>query len=360
MRPLNATIDPQALIHNFKRVKDFAPNSKVMSVLKANAYGHGLIESAIALNKSEGFSVLTLGEAIELREFGFNQEILMLEGIYEGYEVAIASKLNINVVLHNQEQLNQILDAKPKKPINVHLKVNTGMNRLGWMPEDLPQVFKVITSTPFIGKVTLMTHFSSADEKEGIASQMKVFNNIQNDHQFDRSVANSAALIRYPESHLEWVRPGIMLYGASPFDDSSINELDLKAVMSLDSQIISIQSLKKGESVGYGSSFVAESPIKIGVVACGYADGYPRHAPTGTPAMVDNVMTSTVGRVSMDMLYVDISKINDVKVGGRVELWGKNVPVDAVAKKAGTVGYELLCSISSAQRVPLRYLDGQN
>ena len=357
MRPLEVNIDSQALIHNFKQVKAYSARSKVMSVLKANAYGHGLIEVASALNQSDGFSVLSLTEAIELREFGFNQEILMLEGFFERYEVSIAAQLNIGVTLHNQEQLNLIFDEKPKKPIDIHLKVNTGMNRLGFLPEEVPGILKIVNASQFIGKIILMTHFANADEAVGIASQMKAFNGIEY-KQLERSVANSAALIRYPESRLEWVRPGIMLYGASPFDDTSAKELDLVPVMSLRSKIIAIQSIKKGGGVGYGSSFFAKTPMKIGIVACGYADGYPRHAVTGTPVMVDNVMTSTIGRVSMDMLYVDISKIKGASIGSEVELWGKNIPVDSVAEKSGTVGYELLCSISSTKRVPLRYVDG--
>mgnify|MGYP002630012391 FL=1 len=358
MRPLNATIHPTALTHNFKRVKDYAPNSKVMSVLKANAYGHGLIETARALNQSEGFSVLTLEEAIELREHGFHQKILMLEGIYESYEVLIAAKLNIDVVLHNIEQLNQILEAKPTAAINIHLKVNTGMNRLGWSPEELPKVIERIVGSPYVANLTLMTHFANADEEIGIASQMKVFNAVRSGHEFECSVANSAALIRYPESRLDWVRPGIMLYGASPFEDTSAKILDLEPAMTFKSKIIAIQPLAKGQSVGYGNSFVADGPITVGIVACGYADGYPRHAPTGTPILVDNTVTNTVGRVSMDMLYVDISHIKSAVIGSEVELWGKNISVDTVAQKSGTVGYELLCSISSSQRVPLRYLDG--
>jgi len=357
MRPLQAIIDSQALIHNFKCAKAYSPHSKVMSVLKANAYGHGMIEVARTLSQSDGFSVLTLTEAIELREFGFNQEILMLEGFFEAYEVSIAAQLDIGITLHNEVQLNLILDEKPKKPINIHLKVNTGMNRLGFLPEEVPGILKAINGSPYIGKIILMTHFANADEGVGIASQMKVFNNIKY-QQLERSVANSAALIRYPESRLEWVRPGIMLYGASPFEDTPVKELDLAPVMTLKSKIIAIQSIKKGESVGYGSSFLAKTPMKIGVVACGYADGYPRHAVTGTPVMVNNIMTSTIGRVSMDMLYVDITQLKSVSIGNDVELWGKNVPVDSVAQKSGTVGYELLCSISSTKRVPLRYLDG--
>jgi len=228
------------------------------------------------------------------------------------------------------------------------------MNRLGFLPSKVKSLIQSLETSPYIGNIILMTHFANADEAIGIKDQLALFNTIVDDS-FERSVANSAAIIRYPETHMEWVRPGIMLYGASPFEDQSSKEIGLRPVMSLHSKIIAVQNLDKGQSVGYGSTFVATNKTRIGIVACGYADGYPRHAPSGTPIMVDGKISRTLGRVSMDMLYVDLTDIPSADIHSEVELWGANILVDEVAKEAKTVGYELLCAISSSIRVPMEY-----
>lgn len=358
MRPLKAFIHQASLRHNLGVVKSLTPQSKIMSVVKANGYGHGLIHAAHGLKESDGFAVLSLNEAIDLREHGFEQEILLLEGVFESYEISIAAKMNINLVVHNLHQLKMIDDAKLKYPIDVHFKINTGMNRLGFNPQDTKEILTSLQSKSYIKSITLMTHFATADEPKGVDWQLNIFNGIANQFNFSRSVANSASILNFKNTHLEWVRPGIMLYGASPIVGKKANIFQLKPAMQLKSKIIAIQHLSKGDSIGYGESFKAQNDMRIGVVACGYADGYPRHAPSGTPIYVAGKKTSTVGRVSMDMLYIDITNISEASISSEVELWGEHIPVDDVAEKSGTVGYELLCAISASKRVPIEVIYG--
>ena len=354
MRPLKATINHQALLSNLNRIKKIANKSKIMSVLKANAYGHSLLDVARTLKASDGFAVLSINEAIQLRENNFKQTILLLEGFFDKEEVKIASELSINVTLHNHRQVELINQVKPIFPINIHLKINTGMNRLGFMPGEINYLLESLNSNPYIGDIILMTHFSTADEEEGIEKQLGIFNLVADNYNYPASVANSAALIKYPESRLDWVRPGIMLYGLSPFGNKTAKDLDLIPVMSLISEIIATQNIKAGDSVGYGLDFKANKNMRIGIVACGYADGYPRHAQKGTPVAIDGHLSILTGRVSMDMLYVDITQIPNANIGSQVELWGGNISADSVAKFSGTVGYELICAVSASQRVPLR------
>ena len=356
MRPLKAYIDLSVLTSNLKLVKKIAKNSKVMAVLKANAYGHGLIESVKAIKSAEGIAILTIEEAAKIRKAGFKNTILLLEGLFAAEDIHQAEKLNLNIVVHNDQQMNYLSDVTLKKPINVHLKINTGMNRLGFPPDQVDYLIENLNANPNVSEITLMTHFATADEKEGITKQLDCFNRVTNNYNFSSSVANSAALYKFPEARLDWVRPGIMLYGASPFEDISAKEIEVKPVMSLVSKIIAIQDIKKGQAVGYGSNFIAKNDMRIGIVACGYGDGYPRHAKTGTPIFVHDKTTKTVGRVSMDMLYVDLAKIEKAVIGSKVEMWGNHISVDEVAKKSDTVGYELLCNISASSRVPLDYI----
>ena len=358
MRPIKAYIDLSALTFNLQLVKKIAKNSKIMAVLKANAYGHGLEESAKAIKSAEGIAILTIEEAVKIRNTGFKNTILLLEGLFNAEDIHQAEKLNLNLVLHNDQQIEYLNDVMLKNPINVHLKINTGMNRLGFPPDQVDYLIENLNANPNVSGITLMTHFATADEKEGITKQLDCFNRVTNNYNFSSSVANSAALYKFPEARLDWVRPGIMLYGASPFEDISAKKLEVKPVMSLISKIIAIQNVKKGQAVGYGKNFIAKQDMLIGIVACGYGDGYPRHAKTGTPVFVHNKLTTTVGRVSMDMLYVDLSKIDKASIGSKVEMWGNHISVDEVAQHSGTVGYELLCNISASTRVPLEYIDG--
>jgi alanine racemase len=255
-------------------------------------------------------------------------------------------------VVHSQQQL-AMLSAYPRRGgLSVWLKLNTGMNRLGFAPEHFPQTLEVVRRHPAVGEVTLMTHFAHADDSVGVTAQLERFTALTSAYRLPRSLANSAALLRYPQTHADWVRPGISLYGASPFAEVSAEQLDLRPVMTLASEVISVTELKAGDCVGYGGSFRAERAMRIGTVACGYADGYPRHAPTGTPVLVDGRRTRTLGRVSMDMLSVDLSEIPEAGIGSRVVLWGEGMPVNDVARAADTISYELLCAL--ARRVPIK------
>jgi alanine racemase len=320
-----------------------------MAVVKANGYGHGLLRVAEALEETDGFAVLGLDEAIALREAGYSQTIMLLEGLFHTDALTLASAYHLSLVVHNEMQLHMLETSN--KAVEVFVKVNSGMNRLGFAPDAFTNAIKRLQSCANVSQITLMTHFANADEDIGIASQLQVFDQLTAGSRHAKSMANSAALLRYPEAHADWVRPGIMLYGSSPFADVAASGFNLQPAMTLSSEIIAVQDLKKGDSVGYGSLFHADKPMRVGIVACGYADGYPRHSVTGTPIAVDGHVTRTLGRVSMDMLYVDITYLPQANVGSAVELWGKQVSVDAVAQAAGTVGYELLCAL--APRVPV-------
>ncbi|MDC0542598.1 alanine racemase [Methylophilaceae bacterium] len=358
MRPIKAYINLSALTFNLQVVKKIAKNSKIMAVLKANAYGHGLVETVKAIKSVEGIAILTIEEAVKIRKAGFKNTILLLEGLFGAEDIHEVEKLNLNLALHNDQQIEYLNEVTLKNPINVHLKINTGMNRLGFPPDQVDYLIENLNANPNVSGITLMTHFATADEKEGITKQLDCFNRVTNNYNFSSSVANSAALYKFPEARLDWVRPGILLYGASPFDDISAKKIAVKPVMSLISKIIAIQNIKKAQAVGYGNNFIAKEDMRIGIVACGYGDGYPRHAKTGTPIFVHNKITKTIGRVSMDMLYVDLSEIDKAEIGSKVEMWGSHISVDEVAKNSGTVGYELLCNISASTRVPLEYVDG--
>jgi alanine racemase len=351
-RPIQAHIDLSALQNNLRVVRRTA-SSRIMAVIKANAYGHGLLRAAEALNEAEGFALLDVRDAIALREAGFRQAILLLEGFFTADELPLTAEYELSTVIHSAQQL-AMLDAYPcRNTLQVWLKINTGMNRLGFAPEQVPAVMEKLKSHPAVGEVTLMTHFSHADEPEGVAEQLERFKGLTAAYRAPRSLANSAALLRYPSTHSEWVRPGIMLYGASPFSDTSAQQLGLRPVMTLSSEIISVRELKAGDRVGYAGLFRADKKMRIGTVACGYADGYPRHAQMGSPILVNGMRTRTLGRVSMDMLSVDLGELPDADVGSRVTLWGSGLPVEEVAGAAGTISYELLCAVTA--RVPVKY-----
>ena len=349
-RPIQAHIDLSALESNLHATRRLT-SARIMAVIKANAYGHGLLRSADALKLADGFAVLNIDDAVSLREQGFRQVLLLLEGVFGAAEMPVLAEHDIQMVLHNPKQI-PMLDAYPRRgQLSLWLKINTGMNRLGFTPQEAPAVMAQLKAHPAVRDVTLMTHFANADRTEGVATQLERFNTFAAAYGMPRSLANSAGLIRYPATHGDWVRPGIMLYGASPFAETSAQDLGLRPVMTLASEIISVAGIQSGEHIGYGGLFCADRKMRIGVVACGYADGYPRHAPTGTPVLVNGQRTRTLGRVSMDMLSVDLTGIADATVNSRVILWGEGLPVDEVAQAAGTISYELLCAL--AARVPI-------
>ncbi|MBM3350854.1 MAG: alanine racemase [Betaproteobacteria bacterium] len=365
MRPILATISQEALRHNLSVVKQRAPHARVMAVVKANGYGHGLINVAHGLNAADGFAVLGLNEAIDLRDAGFEQKILLLEGVFRSHELAAAAGLMLDVVVHTVSQIEMLEHAKLIKPVDVHLKMNSGMNRLGFKPADFIQALARLKACKNVGEITLMTHFATADDAPGIDAPLALFQQTTAGLDHPVSLANSAAILRHSKTHADWVRPGIMLYGATPVSDVDAHAYHLKPVMKFTSEIISVQTLKTGESLGYGNRFTATQTTRVGVVACGYADGYPRHAglltgadasaQQGAPIAVAGKLTRTLGRVSMDMLFCDLTTMPEAGIGASVELWGEHVPVDAVAQASGTIGYELLCAVSP--RVLIRVVD---
>lgn len=349
-RPIRATFDLDALRANLALVRARATGSRVWAVLKANAYGHGLLRVAEALRQADGYALLDLDDAVRLREAGFRHPILLLEGCFDLSDLLAAGGYSLTTVVHCAEQIEMLeMSALPTR-LPVHLKLNTGMNRLGFTISEFAGAYERLKRCPTVGPITLMTHFAEAEVDNGVAEPLQVFEAAAHGIEAPRTMANSAAILRFPQTHADWVRPGIMLYGCSPLPDRSAEELGLRPVMTLTSELIAIQNLRRGESTGYGRMYKAKSATRIGVVACGYADGYPRHAPTGTPILVNGKRTRTVGRVSMDMLAVDLHDMPEAKVGSPVTLWGEGLSADEVAAAAGTVSYELLCAL--AARVP--------
>jgi alanine racemase len=326
-----------------------------MAVIKANAYGHGLLRAARALAAADGFALLELDDAIRLRDAGYRQPIVLLEGFFAEAELAPILQNGLSVVLHNAEQLEMLKTLRGDRKLDVFVKFNTGMNRLGFPAESAASILQQLDAIACIGERMLATHFSDAEGVSGIELQMRSFERLVARPGFQCSLANSAALLRFPEARGDWVRPGIMLYGSSPLEERTAQRLGLKPAMTLTSRIIAVQQLKKGDTVGYGSLFMADRNMRIGVVACGYADGYPRHAWNGTPVLVDGVRVPMAGRVSMDMLSVDLTDVPQAGVGAPVTLWGAGLPVEEVAAAAGTVSYELLCAL--ARRVPVEDID---
>jgi alanine racemase len=352
-RPLLATIHTAALANNLAVARHHAPRSKIWAVVKANAYGHGLARVFPGLRATDGFGLLDLEEAVKLRELGWAGPILLLEGFFRSTDIDVIDRYSLTTAVHSDEQLRMLEMARLSKPVNIQLKMNSGMNRLGYAAGKFRMAWERARACQSIGQITLMTHFSDADTERGIVFQLEAFERGAKGIAGARSLANSAATLWHPASHHDWVRPGIILYGASPSGiTSDIDGTGLKPAMTLMSELIAVQTLAKGDTVGYGSDFTASMPMRIGVVACGYADGYPRCAPEGTPIIVDGVRTRVVGRVSMDMMTVDLTHCPAANVGSRVELWGVNLPIDDVACACGTVGYELMCAV--AQRVSVR------
>ena len=350
-RPIQASFDLAALKNNFAIARRHAGGGAMMAVIKANAYGHGLLRVARTLADAQGFALLELDDAARLRDAGYRQRILLLEGCFSVAELPEIVHHGFTIMVHSGEQLQMLKTLSAGTKIDVFLKFNTGMNRLGFPAADAATVIEEAKALPCMGEIVLTTHFSDAEGVSGIDWQMREFDRYVARPGYASSLSNSAALLRFPQARGDWVRPGLMLYGASPLEEASAQKLGLKPVMTLKSEIIAIQQLRPGDTVGYGSLFSADRDMRIGVIACGYADGYPRHAFNGAPVLVEGVRVPIAGRVSMDMLCVDLTHVPRARVGSPAVLWGEGLPVEEVAAAAGTVSYELMCAL--ARRVPV-------
>ncbi len=364
-RPLEALVHIDALQHNLERVRACAPDANILAVVKANAYGHGLTRAFEGLRAADGFALLDIAEARKLRELDWRGPILLLEGVFDARDLETCSRLGLWHVVHCEQQVDWLAQHKTEWPQRVFLKMNTGMNRLGFTPQAFRNAWLRLSSLPQVEEVSFFTHFSDADNAKGIAKQADIFRNHTADLSGERSLCNSAATLRHahdPHVRGDWVRPGVMLYGASPdYPEHDATHWQLLPAMTLRSKLIGIQHLQAGDTVGYGSTFTAANDMRIGVVACGYADGYPRHANEGTPVLVDGQRSHIVGRVSMDMITVDISHIPQAQIGTEVTLWGNGphggmLSIDEVALHAETIGYELMCALSP--RVPVLVVQG--
>jgi len=356
-RPIEALIHTGALAHNLARARAAAPDAKVWAVVKADAYGHGIARAYEGLRSADGFALLDLGEAERIRACGWRGPVLLLEGAFEARDLETCSRLALWHVVHCSQQIDWLAAHKTQQPQRVFLKMNSGMNRLGFTPAALRAAWARLNALPQVDEVSLMTHFADADGERGPAVQLAAFEAATADLPGERSLSNSAAILRH-RLRSDWVRAGILAYGSAPdFPAHDIAHWGLQPAMTLRSRLIATQQLRPGDTVGYGSSFTAATPLRIGVVACGYADGYPRHCATGTPVLVDGVRTRTLGRVSMDMITLDLSPTPGAGIGSEVTLWGRGphgsqLPIDEVAHAAGTLGYELMCAL--APRVPAR------
>ena len=361
-RPVHATIHADALRQNLARAKSAAPDARVWAVVKANAYGHGIERVFEALQAADGFALLDLGEAERVRKLGWRGPVLLLEGAFDARDLELCSRLDLWHTVHCEEQIDLLAAHKTHAPHRVFLKMNSGMNRLGFTPQRYRAAWMRINALPQVQEVSLMTHFSDADGTPGVAAQLAVFEAASAELPGERSLCNSAALLRHGRIAHEalgsdWVRPGIAIYGSAPdYPEHDADFWGLKPAMTLAAKIIAVQELQPGDTVGYGSGFVAERAMRIGVVACGYADGYPRLCPTGTPVLIGSVRSRSIGRISMDMMTVDLGPAPQAGFGSEVTLWGRSstgtvLEIDEVAHCAGTLGYELMCAL--AQRVPV-------
>ena len=356
-RPARALICLAALQHNFNRVKESAPASQVMAIIKANAYGHGLVHIARGLPQADAFGVACLDEAISLREAGLGRPIVLLEGPFGADELPLINGYCLDVVIHTAEQVEILEQAQLQRPLNVWLKVDTGMHRLGFEPAAVPGIVRRLGAIGNPGELRFLSHLACADDTADATTgqQLDVFHAVLQELSGARSLANSAGVLAWPDSHFDWVRPGIMLYGSSPLSGRTAAELDLQPVMTLESELIAVNTCPAGARVGYGGDWECPETMPVGIAAIGYGDGYPRHAPTGMPVLVNGRPAALVGRVSMDMVCIDLRGHPEAAVGDTVTLWGEGLPVDEVAEKAGTIAYELLCGIS--RRVGLDYIE---
>jgi len=351
---VRAIVETEALRHNLGRVRAIAPGCPVLAVIKANAYGHGIVPAAVALAGADGFAVARLEEGIALREAGLAQRILLLEGVFGVEQLRLAAHHDLDIMVHEPEQLSLLEAAGAGRRFRVWFKVDTGMNRLGFKPRQVPGALaRLRSSEALAGPPTLVTHLAEADapDPSRTLDQLRQFRELVGDQPGERSIANSAGIIACEAARVGWLRPGLMLYGVSPFADGDGAELGLRPAMTLVTQVIAVKDVGAGELVGYGGTWKAARPTRLAIAACGYGDGYPRNTASGTAVLVAGRRAGIVGRVSMDMLAVDVTDLPPVSVGDEVTLWGPGVPVEDVARAAGTIPYELVCGVS--QRVHL-------
>jgi alanine racemase len=348
-RPARARIDLQALQHNFSLAQQTAPDSQVMAIIKANAYGHGLVSIAQALPAAAAFGVACLDEAIALREAGFDRRIVLLEGLFGPDDINLISGYRLDVVVHHDSQLQWLAQGQLLRPLDVWLKIDTGMHRLGFSPDRIGEITARLQQIPQVDTVRYMTHFPCADDLDNpdTCQQIDAFGEAVTTVDGEQSLANSAGILGWPAARADWVRPGIMLYGSSPLSGRTAQSLDLQPVMTLTTKLIAVNVRKQGDTIGYGADWSCPVDMPIGVAAIGYGDGYPRHAPSGAPLRVNGHTASLAGRVSMDMICIDLRDVPNPQVGDEVILWGEGLPVDEVAAAADTISYELLCSVGS-------------
>lgn len=361
MRSTKAIINLKAIQHNLSQTRQFAPNCRVMAVIKADAYGHGIEPVAKALSDADMLAVACMNEAVKLRTASTPNPILLLEGFFDEEELIQLVELNLDTVVHQQKQVDELLKLASNysgiKKIKVWLKLDTGMNRLGFSQQDFLSAFKILSQCSLIESVNLMSHMACADDINNSMNQrqIKKFRQVTNSLSGERSMANSAGIIAWPESHFDWIRPGISLFGCSPMTGLEGKSHHFKQAMTLQSQLLAIHALEAGETVGYGASWQAKENTRIGVVAIGYGDGYPRHANEGTPVLINGKTYPLVGKVSMDMLTVELGLQDKLSVGEKVILWGEELPAEIIAKHANTIAYTLFCGVTS--RVNFEWLD---
>jgi len=349
-RLTQAIIDLSALRHNVQRVRESAINQRIIAIIKADAYGHGAVRVANAIKSQvDAFGVTCIEEALELREHGIKQPIVLLEGFFQIDELPLIIQHDFELVIHHLHQVNQLLKTSFKKPIPIWLKVNTGMNRLGFEPQAVQEMWAKLTVHPDIAyPVRLMSHLSCADDLKNSYTQQQlvIFSTLVNTFKTEASFANSAGILGWQQTHFDWVRPGIMLYGASPFLNTIGEQNHLRPVMQLESTLISLKFCEKGAAVGYGATWQCPESMPVGIIAIGYGDGYPRHAPIGTPVLLNGQRVPLIGRVSMDMIAVDLRSQPNAQIGDSAILWGEGLPIEEIADLSGTIAYELLCNVN--------------
>jgi alanine racemase len=355
MRPTTVTIDLGAVRHNLRRVRELAPRSRVVAVVKANGYGHGAARLLPALGEADMLGVACIEEALALREACASQPILLMEGVFEADELPECARLGFEVAVHTLEQVRTLETAALSRPLTAWIKVDSGMNRLGLAPEEVVAAIRRLQACPGVARLRLMSHFASADlpESPQTARQLERLGTVLAEG--DRSLANSAGIIAWPQAHADWVRAGIMLYGVSPMAGRIGLDEGLRPVMTLTTRLIAVKAIRAGDTVGYAATWRAPRDGRIGIAAVGYGDGYPRHAPSGTPVLLDGSPVPLAGRVSMDMIAVDLTDRPEAGFGDPVTLWGPALPVERIAEAAGTIAYELLCGVTG--RVHVRVVD---